>query len=526
LYHPDIIVYVEQLLAVNISSQEIEKRALLTCIVNIMKIFSLLVTKLRTYSNLSTNIINNKIDLFKKITNKYSPHLFIDRDTEITYKKLIDYGPNISVRRNIRSVCDKTLRNEVGQAQWQNVIYNNEKIDCQGWSLSTRFDSDNSEIILSDDKVAPTADITRSPLGGNRSLDLGPPIIINIETLPFASFNGDKSFTLEFSTDDNSNIRDRPYWELVDGPECLRFSNCVFDPNIFGRCAYTIRSRISTDPTPKVYIKQRGLYTVKVTVNYGFDNQTDILRIYVVDSTGEYAPGLRPPPHAVPANPNTDLPANFKDSSTFDSNNVTTDYLKCVCPNMSQFALSKTNGLFWPTKSDSYVILPGYNSSMGSTTDFNIPGMNKLDDLIFSGVKIIDSESDKKLNFSVKPGTSKVLWDNVILEHMRSEHDECAQCESFFQETLARSPEKRDSSRSALSGFRRTRRSPEAIALKRFTAKDEQYNVIPSSDEESLIDYLAVSMKYAPKINDATLAMLALVFSYLKVVSLGIKVML
>lgn len=525
LYHPDIQTYVTILLNTNISSQEIEKVAILECLTSIMQKFIMLSSSLRLSSNLANNYINNKIDLFRKITTKYTPHLLIDTDTDVTYKHIIDYGPNISVRRNIRSSCDKNLSNQPGQVSadgtWTNVIYNNEKIKCQGMELSTRFNRNYSEIILSDEpdnpdaptktsKILPTADITRSPLGGERNLDLGPDIKVTL-TLEdgYIDLSQDppvemleKFFTIELQEEANGNLKDNYYWELVDGPDCLRFSDCVVDPNIFGRCAYTVRSRTSRDPFPVVYIRSRGVYTIKVTVSSHFGIQTDTLKIYVVDENNEYAPGLSPPSNVIPVNverDNRNFIANFKNSSTYDSNFVPSDNLKCLSYNMSQFALSKINGIFWPLKTDSYVKEFGLEQTMGSTIDFRVPGMVKTEEFLYSGMKTT-GDINQKLTFTIIPNNSKILWENIILEHMRGNDPECAQCESFFQETLART--KRKTTESSMwrgtSGFRRVRRSPDEVVLEKFTSEDEQFNVSPKSFVLCNMKYLPVSMIFAP----------------------------
>lgn len=507
LYHDDIQTYVDTLLNATINNQNIEKQLLLLTLINIMKKFELLSTKLRTYSNLAVNIINNKTDLFNKIVNKYCPHLLIRTDTDVSYKHDISYGPNISVRRNIRSSCSKSLVNQQNSGNngiWPNTVFYNEDIKCHGYSISTNFGPNHSEIVLAPNNIIPTADIVRSPLGGDTKLDLGPPIKVSMDT----AVGGELSFFVDFEYNPNKNIRDIVFWELVDGPDCLRFSNCRSDPNIFGNCAYTKRLRTSTDDSPRVYIKSRGLYTIKATVDYGFDKQTDILRIYVVDSSGEYGPGLKPPANVLDAKQvNQSEPVNYYGTSTFDSNLVSTDYLKCLCLNMFQFGLSKTNALFWPVKTDSYIIQTGFEQVLGGTIEFNVPGMVRLEEFLFSGAKT--DAPDSKLTFTIKPGQystdsqerTSVLWENIYLQHMRSEHPECAQCESFFQDVLGRTPKRITQKTYGTSGFDRRRRTPDGASLKKLKPKDESYDGVISWDNESYENlYPAVSLKYAPKI--------------------------
>lgn len=453
------------------------------------------------FTNLATNIINNKKELFKKICNKYIPHLLIKNNTQISYNHLIDHGPNITVRRGIRSLCpDKNLKNEVGQDSWQNIIYNNEIIQCQGLKLETNFSPNSSEIILSDDKILPTADIIRSPLGGERNTDLGPDIIVKLK-----DDNTQTSFTLDIEGEPGGIVRDTSFYELIEGPDCLRFSDCKTDPDIFGRCAYTARSRVSRDGSPVVYVRSRGLYIVKVTAISLFDIQTDIIRIYVVDNNGEYGPGLYPPPTARPAQISQDRVggggvANYKNTAEYASNLSTSDYLKCMCMNMTQFAMSKTHSIFWPLSTDSYVIQSNMTSVLGSTVDFNVGGMVKLEKFSYSGVKILSSENEKTLTFTIKPETSHVIWDSVIIEHMRSEHPDCAQCGSFFIDTLIKQPQRSKTSVAAgLSGFVRSKRAPDGVSLNRYDASSETSANEPIVKLDGVdIPFLPVSMRYAP----------------------------
>lgn len=495
LYHDDIQSYMDTLINTTINNQTTEKQILMRTLINIMKKFEFLSTKLKTYSNLSNNIINNKTDLFNKLVNKYCPHLLINNNTTISYKYDIKYGPNISIRRNIKSICPKTLSNSENSGNdglWPNTIFYNEDIKCHGYSLSTNFTPNTSEIKLSPNNILPTADIIRSPIGGDTELDLGPAIKMTI------SGEQELDFMLDFQWNSGKNIRDTVYWELADGPDCLRFSNCMNDPNIYGNCAYIKRAKTTNDPSPRVYIRSRGLYIVKATIDYGFDKQTDILRIYAVDSNGEYGPNLRPPANVVEAGKD---PANYYNTSKYASNLVTTDYLKCLCLNMSQFAISKTHGLFYPLKTDSYVVQSGFNSVIGGAVEFRIPGMVRLEEDLYSGVKTDDV--DTKLQFTFRPGPQcSILLDNIFLQHMRSEHPECAQCESFYQDLLARTPKSAFREKSnGTSGFDRRRKQPDEIQLIKYEPKAESFIGIPPTPNGYYSNpYLPVSLKYAPKI--------------------------
>lgn len=528
LYDNDIQNQVTQLIAETIGDQDTEKKKLLESLVFIMKRFHSITNYSRTYSNLSTNYINNKTDLFYKIVQKYTPHLLINTDTDVVYKHLIDYGPNFSVRRIVKTICPKELKNQVDGSSRQNVIYNNEIIKCQGMSLSTNFGPNNSEILLSgtypSDTLSktpngtwiPTADIVISPLGGDRDIDLGPDIKIALTSQDgHVDLSQDppvlvaeKAFTINLQRDDMGNLLDSYYWELIDGPDCLRFSECGLDPNIKGRCAYTVRSRTSRDDSPVVYIRSRGLYTIKVTATSHFGINSDTLKIYVVDENGEYDQGLTPPSNAVEIEVESNNPnfvANKPNTSTYESNLIQTDYLKCLCLNMCQFAMSKTNGLFWPLKTDSYVIQDGLDTAIGGAVlGFTIPGMVKLETFLYSGLSIDDSdvEKNRKLTFSIKPNTSTVIWENIILEHMRSEHPECAQCESFYQETLIKSaPPRTQTGGKGASGFERSRRYPAGFMLKHFQGSDEAYSSFPSTTLQPCpAGYLPISTKHSPPI--------------------------
>lgn len=505
LYHEEISGIVDTMLATAISSQIIEKETVITALIKIMQKFESLSFQIRTYSNLSTNIINNKKDLFNKLTNKYWPHILINQVTDIAYKHNINYGPNISVRRNIRTICPKTLANTSSGVDgiWQNAAYNNEIIKCHGLKIQTNFSPSSSEIILSQpDEILPTADIIRSPLAGNlRSLDLGPAIKVTLnvnaeETEFFVSCD-------PIGIGSNSNFRELVYWELVEGPDCLRFSNCTLkeDLTIFGGCAYQRRYLTSQDHEPKIFVKSRGLYKLKATINYGADKQTDILQIYVVDNTGQYGPNLYPPESTRLARQggSTTDPVNYSGESGFASNAFSSDNLKCLCLNMSQFAISKTNGLFWPIKTDSYVVMDGMDAVFGSTAEFDIPGMIRLQENIYSKVKTNDT--DTRLTFSFIPNTTQIVLDNIYLEHMRSSHPDCAQCSSFYQDTLGKTIKTSSQRTYGTAGFDRRKKFSDGLTVKKFLPSDEilSGNVTRRTDTYSIM-YPHVSLTNAPRI--------------------------
>ena len=548
LYHPEI----QQLLSTFLNTDIAANLTMTTVDINkeITLFAKLLYQIMVRYKNLSSNatfvgslsssLVTSKKDLFKRIINKYPAHLRITSDTNVSYKHLMPDGPNFSCRRLWRSFCDKTLRHnnfeDLGPDQtWRLILYNNEKIECQGLELETNFTRNTSEILLDNtgsnavdapeqelnNKLLPLADITRSPMaaiynvggpgefGSSPALDLGPPIKITLSdddmrwdfTQSPPVIVTEKSFFIGGTdlTQNITNYRNRAFWEQVEGPDCLRFSNCAIDPNIRGRCAFTVKQKTTTDEMPKIWIRSTGKYVVRMTMFSPFDTQTDTLTIYVASSAGEYEPGKTVPSEAIDISSRIgEFPANLAVGADSE-NTIPNDILKTMCCNLSQFALGK-QGLFWPLKSDSYAIVPLAPNVIGTTGDFSVPGMVKLQDTgPYFGVKKNNSINNKPLTFTIKPNNTIIYIDNIILEHMRDGSDKYTNCNSLLIDLLYASPTKLGSRPTGTSGYYRRRRGL-ARTLNRFFARHETPTVAPSGDIIVNFDDPRTSMKFAPPV--------------------------
>ena len=244
----------------------------------VIKYFSTLVKDLSSNvskANLNNNLINNKIDLIKKILNKYGAHLVMNiNGYNMSYNSgptsILTYtGSDISKYNVSISQSMNTLYNTTGiSADSQKEIYNNQEIKIGKIDIKTLINSNESKISMNGTDL-PLYDIAKnaakdiSLFACDMVIGLNDPLSPQEITIPLKN---------EISSSEHGSF----LWSQISGP-CLRF-------NDYNRDRFRVsRYSTSTYDTPDAYIYGYGKYELKLMVSFDTNIVSDVATLYAVN---------------------------------------------------------------------------------------------------------------------------------------------------------------------------------------------------------------------------------------------------
>ena len=381
-------------------------------------------TKLKDISNysknnLSNNIISTKTHLFKKLLSKYGAKLDITTDTVLTFKDGLTNGPHFKMNQDLRSKCKKELT--------QTILYNNIVVTAGKSTIESKItDSSTSFNVRSSDSTEPKASIDipiwdiakKETLKATFSIPVsaGSDIVeklIDINNPENERPPGEISFQLpdsaapyyEFDILGGDGIIIK--WELISGPDCLRFSDVnLYSPSIGARFA------TSSDPKPIIYVKSPGKYVVQLTATASFGSVVDSVVIYVVNKQGYYSGTSKPGVLNKASYAYLDPPEG----------------LVVLCPDLRSFALSKY-GVFWPTNAGCSVYSKEKNP-WGNIASFG----DSIKKYCFDIKSPVDSLVP--LSIAYKPNNTTMSISYIKLSHMMDNNRSSYQCDSFFKNAI------------------------------------------------------------------------------------------
>jgi len=411
------LIYNEYVNTVADTNTNTEIRKLITIVAKILQYY-----KQQSYflqkQTLATNYITNKKQLYQQLLNKYGGYIKINTNTKIKYNKLINCdGPHALIDCKIKTFISKTLTPD-------DVIYNDMRIDFGDIYTESQMDPtlSASGCLCKIGDVNDPNKITTVPLA-NMAMPKIPEKIYTI-------FNKDISIKLPEDLDrgegdqihngnhiqiditanvDDSLSENVSYsWSLVDGPDCLRFSD--FATN--GNTDVMRRNRTSADFDPSIFVKQTGLYTIQGITSFGSTLKSiENIRVYVHDNSNQYEPGKT-------------LPTLM----SYNQDIVPNKY-RAMVPNFRKIAFNK-NGMVWFIDSDMYV-------SDNSNPIFVV-------DRRFVDKKISITNYQKPdtltndLHITFKPNNTVFKLQSIKIELMRDSDDRLSQCKSYYEPRLAR----------------------------------------------------------------------------------------
>jgi len=389
------------------SSTNEEVRALLDIINVITKELSNLTDKIENQTN-NNNYIRTPSQLYKKLKSKYSANLRIEPQQikKIKFNKTLPNGAHAYFDLNHKTFCPKNTRPST--ERFPSYIYNKFEYTVGDIVIKNSLDINNNKLKSQSLRVFSNADdttirkdvpwdITRLATNEKIRLNLGPDIV-----LPFTPDNGEMilSYDLDLLGDLDC------FWQLVDGPECFRFSH--FAKN--GRIDFIKRNKISTDSRPNFYVKKPGVYTVRCQITKSSTlKASDTIRLYI---------GV----------PNPDVPPR----TAADNTDTVTNKYNPLCSNLRQFAVNKY-GLFWVIDSDVYTIAQSNRQIITDTTASERLLNQKLG-LDFEPQVVRNAD----VVFKFETLTTTVKLHSVTIENMRDSLDSTSQCKSFYQDKLVR----------------------------------------------------------------------------------------
>jgi hypothetical protein len=269
----------------------------------IIQKFSLLTKDLsinRLPNNLSNNIINSKIDLFKKLINKYGGHLLIKDSTVLEYTGQDLSKSNVFINQSLSSLCPLNVKSPTDKDGIH--IYNNQAINIGNVSIQTYMNPTESRISLNG-KDLQLFDVGKTYDKNDVSFYIKDIVV----GLPDPIIEKEKSIELKY---DLSTTQNSAYlWSQVTGP-CLRFDNINKDKfrvsrftssssdhlniYIYGFGKYTIKGTLSLDSdtvsdTASIYAINTGP-TIKLSNGYLFHNTYTVSPLDIIDVKGNYIP--------------------------------------------------------------------------------------------------------------------------------------------------------------------------------------------------------------------------------------------
>lgn len=392
------------------TSAEEEIQELLSIISKISLFLSRSTSKIENQTN-SINYIRTPSDLCKKMLMKYGSDLRIEKNEKkkIKFIPLLDNGPHAYFDINMKTLCDKDLTastsavpsyiyNKFAYNIGDVVIKNSLDIDSQD-----RLKSQSLRILSSNDTLPNKIDIP-----WDITIESKPERArVNLETdivLPFTpDSNGEMSIDFKLGeVGDNTFI-----WQLIDGPQCLRFGNISVDG-----AGYSYRRRnISNDSDPTFYIKQSGLYTIECQLTRSTVlKSSDITRLYI-------------------GNCDTSVPARtIKYVYPIDP---PTKRYNALVTNLRQFALNKL-GLVWIVDSDIQTIAQTIQQVILDTTKPSRLLKQKI------GLNFVPTEvRNSSFSMTFETLNTYVRINSISIENMRY-GAKYSKCKSFYQDRIVR----------------------------------------------------------------------------------------
>ena len=412
LLDPEIIDIVSTYTRLNMTDIANEKQETQTCLIKIFRrLRDLNLSPSISSKTIAHNYINNRSSLFKKILSKYGASLYITTDTRLKYKK--DFTKDsIFINQPIASFCDKDLRSNQEVLSDDTIISvtNNQEIRYKDTIIKTDMTKNNSQIVMSntagDPIILPLYDFQKEINTNKLTATAGKDLILKLSDI-----YGNPYDLPELQTILNNTVS--YLWTKTSGP-CLKFID--FNKDSYGQIKYSS----STMDNPRIFVYEIGKYVLQVRVTSDQGTLIDSRTIYVVNDAGQYStnPELKPPP------------------INEDELNITieSDYLKVMCPNMSQIAINN-KGLFWPIKTDSYISEPG---TFVSEDDQDLGVFRLGGNYKFRFVPKSNPSKSGPLLLYYKPGITVIKLDRIILQNMRDGSEECSQCFSFYEDLLIR----------------------------------------------------------------------------------------
>ena len=397
------------------TSAETEIQELLSIISKIYLFLSRSTSKIENQTN-SINYIRTPSDLCKKMLMKYGADLRIEKNytKKIKFIPLLDNGPHAYFDINIKTLCDKDLTASTSAVP--SYIYNKFEYNIGDVVIKNSLDIDSQNRLLSQSLRILSSNDTLP-----NKIDI--PWDITIESKPErARVNLAQDMVLPFTPDNNGEMKidyglatigdtDTFLWQLIDGPQCLKFSNYTAN----GALDRLKRNNISNDSDITFYIKKEGLYTVECQIiRSAVLKSSDIMRLYI-------------------GNCDTSVPARTTNYA-YPIDPPTKRY-NALVTNLRQFALNKL-GLVWIVDSDVQTIaISEQQPVIGWATPARL--INKK-----IGLNFVPTEA-RNSSFSMKFETLKtyVRINSISIENMRY-GGKYAKCKSFYQDKTVRARDK------------------------------------------------------------------------------------
>lgn len=418
------------------------------------------------YSNLSTNYITSKKDLFLKLINKYDVNLTMTQDSSLKYNNKLKYGSSIAINQAYKNYCNKNLTNT--------LVYNNQEFLFQDESntlrVSSQLSEQETEIKINcntNTTSIPLADIKRLTdfaIEGDLFLDLGTDVVIKTENEPATG-----SIVIEAKSQIYDNRSPSSFlWELVEGP-CGKFTDRQKSSN------EQVRYDYSTDyGDTKFFYSDIGRYVIKCTLRtvYGVISVKKI--IFVLDKKDYYLA-----PNSAYSDTGKKLTAaqQFIVSQTIRRTTLRTDNVKCLCATFDKIAIDQ-KGIFCPSKTGFYVSVQNeiWNNDLteleGDEKFKFTTGSTPENPVVFT--------DNTQLTLIFKPNNTTIKLTSISLQNIRNGSEECNNCVHIYKDLFV----------AADPVFGRRFKEPDMISLDRF---DSNGNKIQTVD----FDYYPISTRTA-----------------------------
>jgi hypothetical protein len=408
LYNEDIRTNINTYLATTAPTTINEEIRELVNIINTITVKLNNLTNKIDNQNSKNNYIRTPSQLYKKLITKYAANLRIENNQirKVKMSTLLPNGPHAYFDINHKTFCAKTAIPSTDRVK--SYIYNNFEYKVGDITIKNSIDKTDNTIrsqslrIFSDRNPAQRIDIpwdiSIEPKSEKLRVNLGKDIV-----LPFTpDSNGEMKINYDLSLPEDVDV----FWQLIDGPECFRFSNYAQN----GRIDFLKRNKISYDSRPDFYIKKPGLYTLQCQVTKSsILKASDYIRVYIGSA-------------------DTSVPPR----TTEDSNDFIVQKYNAICSNLRQFALNK-NGLIWIVDSDIYNIAQTNQQVITDSTSSSRLLNRKI------GLGFL-AQVANNAEFSIKFDTlnTVVKLHSVSIENMRDGTPDTAQCKSFYQDKIVR----------------------------------------------------------------------------------------
>lgn len=337
------------------------------------------------------NYINNKKDLIQKLLYKYGASLYIDDDTVLRFRRVLNNGPHAFIDIGSFSIASSSIASTV-------QLYNNFKIDIGNMSYATDISTTGSMIRLNGTNLpkpveVPLVDvsITRDApgsfyLGSGKQVTFTAPETIISDVSAFGS-NDDTYF-----------------WEQIGGPQCLRFDD--YNKDGFSRAR---RYTTSTDYNPGIYIRQSGTYKLRCTRNSNGIIESDEITISTVQPPSDSDITVPPP-----------APYN----KIIDSVPRKIGFNK-----YGMIAILDTNHYIRDDNTFRNI------ASFGENNAFRLKDV-KIDIKQDSAFVPQKDNAELKISFLAANGDTKILVNSIGLQNARDGDSSLGQCSSFFEEKI------------------------------------------------------------------------------------------